>query len=112
MSRTLYATAEPRLDGSVLLEAGDARSADVATGQASLEALLASGATYGAAVVACGSGNASLAPSFLGGVARLLQPGATATVRLGGAVERVRALRGRMHARGRACEAVRSAACH
>lgn len=81
-SRTLVATAEPVLAGSALGDAGSAPSIDVTTGQASLDALLASGAKYGAAVVACGAGRASLAPAFLGAVAKLLQPGAKVSLRL------------------------------
>ncbi|KAI8468419.1 MAG: cytokine-induced anti-apoptosis inhibitor 1, Fe-S biogenesis-domain-containing protein [Monoraphidium minutum] len=87
MSRTLLATADAVLPVSALsgaLTGADASTVDLLTGQASLEALLASGSKYSGAVVACGSGKASLAPAFLGGVAKLLQPGARATVQLGG----------------------------
>lgn len=90
--RRLLATAEPVLDGSILSDAlagAGAQGVDLLTGQASLDALLASSGSnkYSGAVVACGSGKASLAVAFLGGVARLLEPGARATVQLGAAAK-------------------------
>jgi len=82
MARTLLATAEPLLSGSTLNDAGELSSVDMLTGQASLEALLASGAKYSSARIACGTGKASLTPVFLGGVAKLLQPGASVVVQV------------------------------
>jgi hypothetical protein len=93
MQRTLFATAEPVLDGSILSDAlpgAGAQAVHLLTGQASLDAVLSSGLKYSGAVVACGSGKASISPSFLGGVAKLLQPGARATVQLGGVAQQVR----------------------
>ncbi|KIY96140.1 hypothetical protein MNEG_11822 [Monoraphidium neglectum] len=90
MQRTLFATAEPVLDGSILSDAlpgAGAQAVHLLTGQASLDAVLSSGLKYSGAVVACGSGKASISPSFLGGVAKLLQPGARATVQLGGVAQ-------------------------
>lgn len=82
MSRTLLATAEPLLPASAVSGAGDAAAVDVLTGQAALDALLASGAKFSSAVVAPGAGRASLAPDFLGGIAKALNPGGRVTVQL------------------------------
>ncbi|GBF96862.1 anamorsin [Raphidocelis subcapitata] len=80
MSRTLVATAEPLLAASAISGDGETSGIDVLTGQASLDALLAAGTKYSAAVV---TGKASLAPAFLGGVAKALQPGGRVTLQLG-----------------------------
>jgi hypothetical protein len=90
-SRTLVATGEPVLPASALGDAVDASSIDLTTGQASLDALLATGAKYSSALVACGAGRASLAPAFLGGVAKLLSPGGKVALKLAaGGVSQVR----------------------
>lgn len=102
MARVLLATAEPVLPASALSDSGDTALVDVLTGQASLDALLATGAKFTSAVVACGPGRASLAPAFLGGIAKALQPGGRVTLQLGPGAAAVRA--------ARACARVRAPA--
>lgn len=105
MSRTLFATAEPVLDAAVLRDSLPTQAVDVLTGAAALDAVLASGSKYRGAVIACGSEKASLDPSFLGGVAKLLQPGARATVQLAGGVAQVCVLCAAASAHVHACDA-------
>jgi hypothetical protein len=87
MARTLLATPDAFVPGSSLSDVGDVLAVDVLTGQASLDALLASGAKYSSARVV---GTTTLSPAFLGGVAKLLQPGARVEV-AAGAASQVRA---------------------
>lgn len=82
-SRTLLATAGPWISGSSLgdvLGTPELSTVDVLTGQTSLEALLACGTKYGAAIVLCDSGKMSLAPAFLGALVKSLEPGARVSV--------------------------------
>lgn len=119
MSRTvLLATAEPALSGAALASVSDAEAASVSvvTGQASLDALLAAGApkfSSAVVVVASGTASSSLAPSFLGAVAKALQPGGTVAVKLeqGAAATQVRGGGGEGGWIATAAEAARDARC-